>query len=183
MGKGSFIIYDSDLKSIDYLTDAQVGKLFRAIKAHRLEDKTLSLGKNCALNMLYDQMMEHIAINEQKYKATCEMRSETMKKRWSEKKSTIVDNSALPSTIVKGSLLSDNDNDIDIDIVIDNENENENDIDIVNDNEACGAKRENKRKNYHNKNIPRLLQDNPSYDIEAFKQKTLELYRTHSKES
>ena len=167
MGNKSFILYDTDLKSMDYLTDAQIGKLFRAIKAFRLEGKTYDLGKNPTLNMLYDQIVEHLTINEKKYEATRQKRSETMKKRWQDKKSTIVDYSAIQSDIVEDSLLSDNANVNDFD----------NDFDFVNVNgtDACGATRENKRKNYYNKNIPRLLRDEPSYDMEAFAKKAIGL--------
>ena len=167
MGINSFIIYDSDLKSIDYLTDAQIGKLFRAVKAYRLEGTITDLGKNPALNMLYDNIIDHIDINEKKYNATRQKRSETMKQRWNERKSAIVDYSAQQSTIVNDSPLSDNDivNDIDNDIV------------IVNDNEyaALGAKRENKRKNYHGKKKSSPLRGEPSYDIDSFTRKAIGL--------
>ena len=171
MGTNSFILYDTDLKAMDYLTDAQIGKLFRAIKAYRLDGKTYNLGNNPTLNMLYDRIMEHLVINEEKYNKTRQKRSDTMKKRWQDKKSTTVDYSAIQSTIVEDSPLSDNDNDN----VTDNVNVNE--YVNVNVNDACGAKTENKRKNYGSKKPPLLLQDDPSYDIEAFKRKSLELFR------
>ena len=171
MGNSSFILYDTDLKSMDFLTDAQIGKLFRAIKAYRLDGKTIDLGKNPALNMLYNQIMEHITMNEEKYKASCEKRSETMKKRWNEKKSNIVDYSALQSTIVEGSPLSDNDNDNDNVNVNDNVNENDNEND--NESVALGVKRENKRKNYSGRKPDFYSEGEPTYDIEAFTKKAI----------
>ena len=167
MGNKSFVIYDTDLKSMDFLTDAQIGKLFRAIKTYRLEGKTTDLGKNPALNMLYGQIMEHIIINEEKYKSACEKRSDAMKKRWDEKKSTIVDYSTLQSNIVEDSPLSDNDN----------ENDNVNVNDNVNDNDnehgALGEKIEKKRKKYSGRKPDFYSEGEPTYDIEAFTKKAI----------
>ena len=182
MGNNSFILYDTDLKSMDYLTDAQIGKLFRAIKAYRLEGKTYNLGKNPALNMLYNQITEHLVFNEEKYNAIRQKRSDTMKKRWQDKKSTIVDYSALQSDIVEYSPLSDNDNDTDTV----NGNGNVTDTVTVKDNVtgfvALGVKRENKRKNYNsNKNVPKLLKDDPAYDMEAFTRRAVDL-KYHKKD-
>lgn len=159
MGKGSFILYDNDLRSVDYLTDSQIGKLFRALVKYRLEGVAPNLGKNPALNILYNQIVEHISINEEKYKAICEKRTEAANKRWDSDKSK---NTNACKSIQKDANGCINDND--------NENVNANDNVIVNDNgtDACGAKRENKRKNFYNKNLPRLLQDDPSYDLDAF---------------
>ena len=169
MGKESFILYDSDVKSLEYLTDAQAGKLFKSIAKYRQGATKPDLGKNPAVNILYDQIINHININEEKYQSTCNKRSEAMKKRWNDKKNTIVDYSTLPSTIVQGSPLSDNDND--------NVNDIDNDIVNDNDNVACGAKRENKKNNYYNRknNVPALLRDEPSYDAEAFMRKAINL--------
>ena len=167
MGKESFILYDSDVKSLEYLTDAQAGKLFKSIAKYRQGATKPDLGKNPAVNILYDQIINHININEEKYQSTCNKRSEAMKKRWNDKKNTIVDYSTLPSTIVQGSPLSDNDNVNDNDIVNVNDN----------DNVACGTKRENKKNNYYNRknNVPALLRDEPSYDAEAFMRKAINL--------
>lgn len=161
MGKDSFILYKSDLKGLEFLTDNQIGKLFRAIAKLQLDEEEPNLGTNPAVNILFNQIRAHIEINEEKYEETCKKKSAAMKKRWADSKSTIENYSTLPSTIEDYKALSDNDNDND------NENDNENE----NDNDACGAKRENKRKNYYNKNTPRLLQDEPSYDINAFTRK------------
>ena len=166
MGKGSFIIYDADLKSLSYLTDAQIGKIFRAIALHRLEGTVPNLGKNPAVNILYDQIMEHISINEEKYKELCAKRSEAINKRWSKAKENNMQKYTNEYTSIQmntNGYINDNDNDID------------NGIDIDNVNDACGAKRENKRKNYQNKNVPALLRDEPSYDIDAFTQKAIGL--------
>ena len=167
MGKGSFIIYDTDIGSLSYLTDAQAGKIFKAIADYRHKGVKPDLGKNPAVNILYNQIIEHITINEEKYKFTCEKRSETMKKRWNDKKSSIVDYSAQQSTIVEGSLLGDNDNVNDIVNVNDNDN--------VNDIVAFGVNRENKRKNYYNKNQKFPPEGEPSYDLDAFTKKAIGL--------
>lgn len=164
MGSGSFILYDNDMKSLEYLTDAQIGKIFKAIAKYRQDGTKPNLGKNPALNILFNQIVDHININEEKYKSACNKRSEAMKKRWSDKKNSVVDYSPLSSTIVQGSPLSDNDNVNDIDI--DNDIVNDN----VNESVACGAKKENKKNNYYKRknNVPALLRDEPSYDIDAF---------------
>lgn len=191
MAKGSFILYDADLKGIEFLTDAQTGKLFKALLKFRLEGTVPSLGNNAALNILFQQITEHITINEDKYKATCEKKSEAMKKRWGNgSNNTIENNRTLYSSIDKGGSLGDSDNDNV------NENENVNDNVIDNDNDACGAKRENKRKNYYAGNnsyggkynnykpyVPTLLRDNPSYDIELFKNKIVGLNKKKPEDS
>lgn len=165
MGKDSFILYDSDLKGFEFLTENQAGKLFKALIKFRLEGTKPNLGNNAAVNILFNQITEHIAINESKYKATCAKRSEAMKKRWGNDKKSIEEDSILYSTIEKGSTLGDNDNENDID----------NDIVIDNVRDACGAKKQNKRNNYYGKNTPRLLRDEPTYDIDAFTRQAIGL--------
>ena len=173
MGKGSFILYDADLDGLDYISDVQAGKLFKAIKNYRIKGDKSFLSKNSAVNILYSQITGHISLNEEKYKATCDKKSEAMKKRWSarEKINSTEEDSTLYSSIEKGGLLSDNDND----------NVNVNDNVNENDNVPCGAVREKKRKNYFDKknNIPNLLRDEPSYDIDAYLRKSLN--RTYQK--
>lgn len=161
MGKDSFILYDSDLKGFEFLTENQAGKLFKALIKFRLEGIKPNLGNNAAVNILFNQITEHIAINESKYKATCAKRSEAMKKRWGNDKISIEEDSILYSTIEKGSPLGDN------------ENDNDNVIDNVRD--ACGAKKQNKRNNYYGKNTPRLLRDEPAYDMDAFTRQAIGL--------
>ncbi len=167
MAKGSFIIYDSDLESLDILTRTQTGKLFKALAAYRLEGKTPDFGNDKAVSILFQQMITHITINEEKYQSACKKRSEAMKKRWNKQKE---DYSGLYSTIEEDSRLYINDNDNE------NDNLNGNVNDYDNDNEPCGAKRE-KRKNYYGKknNVPTLLRDEPAYDAEAFMRKAIGL--------
>jgi hypothetical protein len=183
MAKGSFIFYDVDLQSIDFLTDVQIGKLFRALKKYRLDGTNPDFESDTALNIIFHQITEHIAINEEKYKATCEKKSEAMKKRWSsENKNVIVDNRTLYNTIEKGLALGDTDTDT----LTDTDTDTVTETDTVTDTDACGAKRENKRNNYYGKNykynnsqykghLPKLLRDEPSYDIDLFTQKAIGL--------
>ena len=90
MAKGSFILYDVDLKSVQYLSKEQAGELFLAISKYRLEGVEPDFEGDTALNIIFHQITEHIAINEEKYKAICQKKSEAMKKRWStERESTI----------------------------------------------------------------------------------------------
>ncbi len=172
MGKGSFLLYDADLKGLEFLTDAQTGKLFKALAKYRLEGTLQSPGSNPAVNILLQQMIEHITINEDKYKAICEKRSEAINKRWAKEKKT-------PKNIQKNTNEYDciemntseyiYDNDIDNDIDIDNV------IDIDNDTVACGAKKENKRNNYYNKKKPFAYEGEPSFDADAFTRKAIGL--------
>ena len=170
MGNSSFILYDTDLKSMDFLTDAQIGKLFRAIKAYRLEGKTIDLGKNPALNMLYNQIMEHITMNEEKYKAIRQKNSESARKRWHQTQTdSSFDSMPTHASAYEGTknnaraCLNDNDNDND------NDNENENDNESV----ALGVKRETKRKNYSGRKPDFYSEGEPTYDIEAFTKKAI----------
>ena len=168
MGKGSFIIYDTDLKSVRLLNEYQAGRLFLAISSYRLEGEEPNLDDDLALKILYQQLIDHISINEKKYKETCERRSESAKKRWLEKDANACNSMQMHATLC----INDNDN------VNDNDNDNVNVNVNVNENEnvACGAKKKTKE-NYYNKknNIPNLLRDDPAYDIEAFERKVVGL--------
>ena len=172
MGKGSFILYDTDLRSLSYLTDAQAGKLFKAIANHRLEGSAPDLGKNPAVNILYNQIIEHIAINEEKYQELCAKRSEAINKRWSKAKENPIQKYTNEYSSIQentNGYINDNDNV--------NDTVNDNDIDNVNGTVAFGVNKENKRKNYYNKNnnVPALLRDEPSYDLDAFTRKAIGL--------
>ena len=172
MKKGSFIVYDADLDGLDYISDVQAGKLFKAIRNYRLTGNSSFTTKNPAVNILYNQIIGHISLNEEKYKTLCEKRTQAINKRWGNDKMKA---SSEYKCIQKNSneYLNDNDN-VNVN---DNDNDNVNEYVNVNVNDACGAKTENKRKNYNSKKPPLLLQDDPSYDIEAFKRKSLELFR------
>ena len=165
MAKGSFIVYDVDLQSLDYLTYEQIGRLFSALSKHRLQGIKPDFGDDRALQILFHQMSEHIAINEEKYKATCKRNAESAKKRWSDKNDARAC-AGMPTDA--NACVYDTDTDTD----------NDNDTDTVTetDTEPCGAKKE-KRKNYYGKknNLPALLSDEPTYDAEAFMRKAIGL--------
>ena len=169
MGKGSFILYDDDLKYAERLTDSQKADLFTALLKHRFHGEYTDFEDDLPVFMLYNRIIDHVSANEAKYKEICEKRSESIKKRWhSEKKST--DKYSAPyNCIQEDTIVSDNDND--------NVNDNVNVYDNDKDNVACGAKKKTKENNYYNKknNIPKLLQDDPAYDIEAFERKAIGL--------
>ena len=172
MGKESFILYDSDVKSLEYLTDAQAGKLFKSIAKYRQGATKPDLGKNPAVNILYDQIINHININEEKYKELCAKRTQAANKRWVKPQNQNMHRHANASTSMQMDASG---------CLYDNDNVNDNDNDIVNvndnDNVACGTKRENKKYNYYNRknNVPALLRDEPSYDAEAFMRKAINL--------
>ena len=169
MGKESFILYDSDVKSLEYLTDAQAGKLFKSIAKYRQGATKPDLGKNPAVNILYDQIINHININEEKYKELCAKRTQAINKRWNKNQESNSKNTNEYKCIQEYTS----------EYLYDNDNVNDNDNDIVNDNDnvACGTKRENKKNNYYNRKntVPALLRDEPSYDAEAFMRKAINL--------
>ena len=82
MRKGSFIIYDSDLESLNFLTELQIGKLFKDLANYRLKGTEPDFSNDQALSILFQQLVTHITINEEKYKAICQKNSESAKKRW-----------------------------------------------------------------------------------------------------
>ncbi len=159
MKKGSFILYDTDLESLEFLTDEQAGQLFRALAQYRTEGAEPDFGDDAALKILFRQFRVHIEINEEKYKALCEKRSQAANKRWNG------DNANACKDMQTNAKLCLNDN----------VNVNDNDNVNVNDNDACGAKRENKRKNYYSKKTPFAYEGEPSYDIDAFLRKAVGL--------
>lgn len=168
MKKGSFILYDVDLESVAYLSDAQAGKLFKALQKFRSDGTLPDFGDDAALQIVFHQIREHIAINEEKYKAVCEKNRQKAKSRWAKNDSDDKKNyagacSSIP--VHAGACLYDNDTD----------NDNGTVNDTGTDNDACGSKKENKRKNYYNKknNVPALLRDEPSYDADAFMRKAI----------
>lgn len=169
MGKGSFILYDDDLKYAERLTDSQKADLFTALLKHRFHGEYTDFEDDLPVFMLYNRIIDHVSANEAKYKEICERKSEAMKKRWHSEKKSIDNHSTLYTSIEEGRTLYDNDND--------NDNDNVNVYDNDKDNVACGAKKKTKENNYYNKknNIPKLLQDEPAYDIEAFERKAIGL--------
>jgi hypothetical protein len=82
MGKGSFILYDIDLESVRFLTKEQVAEFFIASVDNILDGNSPDFGNDSALKLLYHQITSHIALNEEKYKALSNKRSEAAKKRW-----------------------------------------------------------------------------------------------------
>ncbi len=165
MKKGTFILYDVDLKATGLLSEEQTGRLFQALAGYRLRGEKPDLNDDIAVNILFNQIVEHIAINEEKYAQLCKRNSEIAKKRWQNSKNANADESIISDTNV---CLYDNDTD--------------NDTDNDNDTDACGTqKKTKKRKNYdynnssNKSNIPKLLRDEPNFDMKAFEQKALNL--------
>ena len=150
MSKGSFILYDKDLQGVMLLSDYQAGKLFKALAKYRLEGELTSFGNNLTLTVIFQQLVDHIAINEEKYKALCERNAQSAKKRWN--KALSDDGLCAGMPTYASVCIYDNDND--------------------NGNDARGAKRDNRKTK---KNLPERLQDEPSYDIDAFIKKSIGL--------
>ena len=173
MKKGTFIFYDIDLVSIQYLTDEQAGKLIKAISYSRIQGKEPDFSDDAALKILFYQISEHITMNEEKYKEKCKKNSESAKKRWEKEKSKTTEKQCDCIGSNTNECLYDTDTETDTYT----DNDTYTDTDNDNDNDACGAKRESKRKNYYSKknNLPVQPKDDASYDIEAFERKAIGL--------
>lgn len=129
----SFIFYDSDLECVEFLSNKQIGTLFKAIAKYRLEEVLPDFSEDAALNILFHQITTHMAMNEEKYKTICEQRSLAARKRWDAKEKEMVQEDANASKCIQDDAkrcYNDNVNDIDNDI------DNVNDIDIENENDA-----------------------------------------------
>ena len=69
MSKGTFILYDIDLESIEFLTPLQVGELFIALSKYRLHDETPDFGDDRALKIIFHQAVGlHIVLHPFVYK-------------------------------------------------------------------------------------------------------------------
>ena len=53
MGKGSFILYDTDLKSVRLLNADQAGRLFLAISSYRLDGEEPDFSDDLALSISF----------------------------------------------------------------------------------------------------------------------------------
>ena len=123
----SFVFYDDDIKCIEYLSVKQTGLLFQAIAASRLGREIPDITNDQAVSILFHQISNHIKINEEKYRLSCERNAKAAQKRWQNKN---MQSNANASECIKtnaNGCYNDNDNDIDIDI--DNDNDIVNDID------------------------------------------------------
>ena len=130
----SFVFYDDDLKCIEYLSVEQVGILFQAIAASRSGKEIPDISNDPAVNILFHQISNHIAINEEKYKQSCERNAKAARKRWQSKTMPKYADASECMQAHTNGCYNDNDNDIDIDIDNDIDNDIVNDID--NDNDA-----------------------------------------------
>ena len=128
----SFILYDDDLECVQHLTTEQAGQLLKAIVNLRSTGEVPDFGDDTALKILFHQIAIHIAINEEKYRQSCERNAQAARKRW---KDNTKQNNAYASECMRthaNGCYNDNDNDNDNDIDIDIDIDNVNDIDIEN---------------------------------------------------
>ncbi len=134
--KKSFILYDGDIECVEHLTTKQAGLLLKAIVNLRVTGEAPDFGDDVALKILFHQITSHIAMNEEKYRQSCERNAKAARKRWQSK---AMQKDAHASTRMQtdaNECYNDNDNDNEnvIDNDIDNVNENENDDVNENDN-------------------------------------------------
>lgn len=78
MGKNSFVLYDTDGDLLDFLTDEEAGKLFRAIFDYRrgVEPELTDKGPKTAFRII----RSHLEIDARKYEETCERNRQSGKK-------------------------------------------------------------------------------------------------------
>ena len=78
MGKNSFVLYDTDGDLLDFLTDEEAGKLFRAIFDFRrgAEPELTDKGPKTAFRII----RSHLEIDARKYAETCEKNRQSGKK-------------------------------------------------------------------------------------------------------
>ncbi len=170
MKKGTFILYDVDLQAVRFLSDEQAGKLFKALAKYRLKGEYPDFAGDSALNILFHQISEHIAINEEKYRETCRKNAESAKKRWNNQNSadTMPTHAQACERIKSDAKLCLYDTETDTDTV--------NVYDTETDTDACGAKRKTKKDYYSQRNKTAYqLNNEPSYDMDAFTKKALNL--------
>lgn len=86
MGKRSFILYDSDLKTIEKLPTKLAGEIFLAIANYRLKGIEPDFSNNLVLDIIFCQVKEHLDLCEEKYKRICERNKKVAKSRWEKEK-------------------------------------------------------------------------------------------------
>ena len=86
MGNKSFIIYDNDLKSVAMLPTSKIGKLFYAVIQYRLNGTLPDFGSDLALKILFNQIKDHIDMNEEKYEEIRQTKVKAAKARWQKEK-------------------------------------------------------------------------------------------------
>lgn len=157
----SFILYDSDMFCLRYLTDKQAGILFKSIAALREDAPLPDISSDSALSIAFHQISAHMAMNEEKYAKICEQRAKAAEKRWRKDANASV-------CIQEDTKECYNDNDIVIDNENDNDIDNDNENDIVNDNDndiVIGNE---------NEIVSDIVVDNEMGALQAKKQKTKE---------
>lgn len=110
--KQSLIIYYELAEDIQDLTDAEVGKLIKAIIRYDMTGEE-TVFSDRTMRTLLRQMMRQCDQNNKKYKETCERNRENARKRW---KNDAVACDGMRSDAVAADSDSDNDNDTDISV-------------------------------------------------------------------
>jgi hypothetical protein len=124
--KKSFILYDGDIECVDHLTTNQAGLLLKAIVNLRMTGEMPDFDDDTALKILFHQISSHMAMNEEKYRQTCERNAKAAQKRWQSK--SVPKNTDASERIKTDANRCYNDNDNDNGIDIDNVNDMDNDI-------------------------------------------------------
>ncbi len=107
--KTSFLLYCDIIHTIERLTDAQAGELFKHILRY-VNDKD-PISENTILNIAFEPIKQNLKRDLKKYSNICEKNRENINKRWNKKDTTVYDR------IRSDTKHTDSDNDIDNDNV------------------------------------------------------------------
>lgn len=77
-----FLVYLDYRDYFDFLSDEQLGMVFRGIFNYAAGVRTLPDDFTDAMNMLFFMMRNNYDRDSEAYEKVCEMRSENAKKRW-----------------------------------------------------------------------------------------------------
>ncbi len=81
MGRNSFVIYDDWKVFFDSVSDADAGKLIKALYAYR-ENGSIENITQSSIYASYNFMISTIARDEEKYRKKCEANAENIRKRY-----------------------------------------------------------------------------------------------------
>lgn len=142
MERESFILYTSFYEPLKYLSDSQMGELFRAIFEYQLNGKT---DVDDEIRIAFEFIKNQLDIDADKWKDEKQKRSEAgrkgMAKRWNKNNNAIANNNKNNTVINAITKITDN--------VNENENDNDNEKDIYTLSEAKASSSDTAKASKH----------------------------------
>ncbi|MBQ9484165.1 MAG: hypothetical protein IJU82_08230 [Ruminiclostridium sp.] len=77
-----FLVYLDYLDYFEFLSDEQLGKVFRCLFSYAAGFSSIPDDFTDAMNMMFCMMVNNYERDSEAYEKVCEMRSENAKKRW-----------------------------------------------------------------------------------------------------